>query len=108
MIDLKNIFDSSTLNVPSFIYDGDVINAGELGNIAYGYWGKSLGFTDDELFYGGGVARMLVDRNFDNIWNSLITDKYYGDRPEDIADIMKGIELYNKKYVLGCGGGGIR
>ncbi len=27
------------------IYAGNVINAGELGNIAYGYWGKSLGFT---------------------------------------------------------------
>ena len=105
MIDLKNIFDSSILNVPRFIYDGNVINASELGNIAYGYWGKSLGFTDDELFYGGGVARMLADRNFDNIWNSLITDKYYGDKLEDIEDIMKGIALYNKLHLnMGCGG----
>ena len=31
--------------------------------------------------------------------------KYYGDMPEDIEDIMKGIELYNKQHYFGCHGG---
>ena len=34
-----------------------------------------------------------------------ITDMYYGDRPEDIEDIIKGIELYTKAFALDCGGG---
>ena len=111
-LDIKNnwnsLFDNSIgPNLPSFIYDGMVINAAELGNIAYGYWGKSLGFSDETLFYGGGFARLRADGLFDdNIFNRLITDKFYGDRPEDIEDIMKGISLYNRKSFIGCGGGG--
>ena len=90
-------------------YDGNIINAGELGNIAYGYWGKTLGFSDEVLYYGGGFARLKTDGVLNgNIFNKLVTDKYYGDKPEDIVDIMKGIELYNMVHILGCGGGGIR
>ena len=58
------------------------------------------------MYYGGGFARLRADGLFDdNIFNRLITDKFYGDRPEDIEDIMKGILLYNSKSLIGCGGG---
>ena len=125
-LDIKNnwnsLFDNLIdPNLSNFIYDGTAINAAELGNIAYGYWGKSLGFSDETLFYGGGFARLradgLLDDNIpksvfskivlfgDNVFNRMITDKFYGDRPEDIEDIMKGIILYNKVHDFGCGGG---
>ena len=38
----------------------------------------------------------------------MITDKFYGDKPEDIEDIMKGIILYNKMHGFGCSGRGTR
>ena len=89
-----------------FLYNNEVITPSQLGNIAYGYWGKSLGFSDETLFYGGGFARLKKEGKLsDNIYNRLVTDIYYGDMPEDIEDIMKGIELYNKQHYFGCHGG---
>lgn len=80
-----------------FIYDDLAIGAADLGNILYGYWGKALGFSDKELFYGGGYANSGLSLNW-------IFGKNYGDKPEDIAAIMKGIELFNKvnHYDYGC------
>lgn len=72
----------------------------------YRYQNKTLGFFAETLFYGGGFARLKQEgKLFDNIFHRLITDIYFGDKPEDIEDIMKGIELYNKQHYFGCHGG---
>ena len=106
MIDLKNIFDSSILNVPRFIYDGNVINASELGNVAYGYWGKVMGFTDDEIYYGGGLAEQMKKKGVTlfefatdpNLIIPYLIDSLYGDAPEDHYAIKRGIDLYYERH----------
>ena len=84
-------------NGGKFVYDDIIIDQADLGNIVYGYWGKTMGFSDKELFYGGGFANKGLS------WD-LILGRNYGDEPEDIAAIMKGIELYNEvnRYMYGC------
>ena len=111
-------------NNTKFVFDDIAIDKADLGNIVYGYWGKSMGFSDRELFYGGGVAnklnqnREIIKTDDNNMatyiitsakaalnFSSILIDINYGDDAKDIAAIMKGIELYNKvnNYDKGCG-----
>lgn len=81
-----------------FKYDDIHINQGDLGNIVYGFWGKVMGFSDKELFYGGGVANS-------GLFNlAKLLGENFGDKPEYIFAIIKGIELYNavNGYMYGC------
>lgn len=113
----NNILDP---NNTRFVFDDIAIDKADLGNIVYGYWGKSMGISDRELFYGGGVANALNQKDsiISNNENKFIgyvkaglntlsklVDINYGDEAKDIAAIMKGIELYNKvnNYDKGCG-----
>lgn len=108
------------LNNTKFVFDDIAIDKADLGNIVYGYWGKTMGFSDRELFYGGGVANVLnqndsiISSNENKFIGyvkaglntlSKLVDINYGDEAKDIAAIMKGIELYNKvnNYDKGCG-----
>lgn len=109
-------------DISRFRFDDIVVDKADLGNIIYGYWGKSMGFSDRELFYGGGVANKLnqnreiikTDNNMATYiitsakaalnFSSILIDINYGDDAKDIAAIMKGIELYNKvnSHISSC------
>mgnify|MGYP002511952346 CR=1 FL=1 len=77
-----------------FIYHGEIMDPGTLGNITYGYVGASM-YPDFMLYYGGGVANMM------NSGNKYIPSVFflpnYGDAPEDIEAVGKGIEMWKKK-----------
>lgn len=77
-----------------FIYHGEVMDAAKLGNITYGYVGKSL-YPDFMLYYGGGFANMK------NISIKYIPAIFvlpnYGDAPEDIEAIKKGIDMWEQE-----------
>ena len=77
-----------------------------LGNVAYGYWGKAMGFTDDEIYYGGGFAE-LKKQNEKSIIGFILDpalmakwalDPLYGDATEDYYAIKRGIDLYNERH----------
>lgn len=69
------------------------MDAAKLGNITYGYVGKSL-YPDFILYYGGGFANMK------NISIKYIPAIFvlpnYGDAPEDIEAIKKELICGNK------------
>ena len=78
-----------------FVYHGEIMDAGKLGNIAYGYVGKSL-YPDFMLYYGGGFANMK------NIGIKYIPAIFmlpnYGDTPEDVEAIKQGINMWKQKH----------
>ncbi len=81
-----------------FIYNGDVVDPGTLGNITYGYIGASLGYPDVLLYYGGGYANM---KNLGEKYIATVPFMpNYGDAPEDIESIKKGIDLYHDTHKL--------
>jgi RHS repeat-associated protein len=88
-------FDSETMPyVPAFIFNGEVIDPGILGNMTYGYLGTELGFTPIGLYYGGGWAHMknVTESNI-KAFECLVMPNY-GDAPEDIQYIEAGIDWY--------------
>lgn len=77
-----------------FIYHGEVMDPGTLGNIIYGYVGASL-FPDFMFYYGGGFANMK--NSSDQFILSIFFLPYYGDAPEDYEAVKKGIEMWKEK-----------
>jgi hypothetical protein len=76
------------LNVPylgisvNFIYEGELMNAEQLGNLTFGYWGTGIGFNESQLLTGGDFASIISTGKFDD--------------DEDKGWINKGIQKYNK------------
>lgn len=81
------------INVPylgvtgEFMYNGEITTAEDFGNIHYGYVGKSMGFTDEILYFGGGYAHCG-----NNI--KVLIGPYYCDDPNDYKAIKRGIDMY--------------
>jgi len=85
--------------------DGQIYTHDTWSNIHYGYIGKALGFTDDELLYGAGSAQLLDEAvgGFSNSeynayllsGNALAT---YLDNGNDPAFIQFGIYLWDNYH----------
>ena len=91
-------FNTNNMPFPSgfFVYNNQVMDAGTLGNITYGYIGTSLGYPPEILYYGGGFANVKnMGTEYFAIWPLLPN---YGDAPEDIKAIRDGIDLYNSTH----------
>lgn len=80
------------LNAP-FMYDGELTDAESLGNFAYGYTGRSTGFGDVTLYWGGGVAAQGSTSS-----SAVSVPPYYGDSASDHFDIQDGYNAFNAKY----------
>lgn len=88
----KNAFEVE--KVPSFIYHGEIMDPGTLGNITYGYAGAAI-YPDFMLYYGGGFANMKNSGN--KYIPSILFLPNYGDAPEDIDAIRKGIKMWEER-----------
>ena len=91
-------FNTDNMPFPNgfFVYNNQVMDAGTLGNITYGYIGTSLGYPPEILYYGGGFANVKnMGTEYFAIWPLLPN---YGDAPEDIKAIRDGIDLYNSTH----------
>ena len=83
-----------------FIFNGEVMDAATLGNVTYGYVGTYLGFSETLLYQGGGLINVMnLGVQYLPVWNKLPN---YGEAPEDIIAIKKGIDLYNSKKCVSC------
>lgn len=71
-----------------FVYNSQVIDSENLGNITFGYWGKASGFSDERLFMGGGFANNPLTMLMEN----------YGESEEDHAMIQRGIDMYLEEH----------
>ena len=91
-------FNTDNMPFPNgfFVYNNQVMDAGTLRNITYGYIGTSLGYPPEILYYGGGFANVKnMGAEYFAIWPLLPN---YGDAPEDIKAIKDGIDLYNSTH----------
>ena len=81
-------FHGATFNI---IYEDTIITPELLGNITYGYWGSAMGYSDELLYFGGGVAN-----NKWKVWKLL--SQYYGESEDDHNAIKRGIEYYHNTH----------
>jgi uncharacterized protein YjdB len=79
-------------NLKPFIYRSTEMNAADLGNYLYGYLGRSAGFGDVTLYWGGGVAEQGI------VSAATRTPPLYGDKPEDHSMIKLGYQNFNADY----------
>lgn len=73
------------------VYNGNIINAENLGNITYGYFGTAMGFSSETLYWAGGLPN--IKSNPSNIFKD-----YFGESGDDHDWVAYGINLFNKKY----------
>lgn len=71
-----------------FVYNSQIIDSENLGNITYGYWGSACGFSADTLFLGGGFANNPL---------TMFT-KNNGESEDDHAMIQRGIDMYKEEH----------
>ena len=96
----KTRFAESVPQVKYFIFNDEVMDAATLGNVAYGYVGTYLGFSETLLYQGGGIVNVKnLGVKYLPVWNKLPN---YGEAPEDIIAIKKGIDLYNSRKCTSC------
>lgn len=87
--DLKSMEMFNTHDI--FMYKGKIIPRDGAGNILFGYAGKQLGFTDDEIFVYAGTAQILAN----NLNAEPKFEPFYYDDPVDHEYIKIGIDMYN-------------
>lgn len=95
------------LNQEPFYFDGDVMTAEDLGNYTFAYWGRAIKFGNDMLQWGAGVAQVRNDQyshlsTFPGYAAAMIdSDTFispYGDMPNDVIAINKGIQAFESDY----------
>ena len=65
-----------------------------------GYLGTYLGFSEETLYKGGGFVNVKkLGLKYLLAWNKLPN---YGEAPEDIIAIKKGIDLYHSMNPNNC------
>lgn len=79
-----------------FIFRGQKMDSGMLGNETYGYVGTSLGVPAPVLYLGGGWAHMknVTESNLQAFTCLIMPD--YGDAPEDHETVREGINWYHE------------
>lgn len=75
-------------------YDGMIISTAEFGNINYGYTGKAAGFSDQEIYFGGGVTHQATAAFRDDELHPEYWPTYF-EEPADYEYIKYGINKYN-------------
>lgn len=76
-----------------FAYDGAVYTAENLGNLTYGYFGSAMGYTDELLYWAGGIPNIGI-RNLDNLFKPYFGENY----DSDTKYVKKGIDLFYNRY----------
>ena len=79
-----------------FLFQGELITREDLGNITYGYLGSAMGLGEITLFWGAGVANNWVNAIF--YGKAYDPEENYGDDPEDLDFVKKGIQMYYEDY----------
>lgn len=77
----------------TFVFRGEKTTAEDIGNIMYGYTGRSMGFGKKTLFWGGGVANKgsVTD-------DALKIPPTYGDDENDHVYINQGYDYFCSDY----------
>lgn len=96
--DYKKWLDPSLKNIPYTVKIKDSfyqMTAEELGNIHYGYLGKTLNIDSEILLYGGGGANIISNFSLERlkkIVESCVNS--YCDNEDDVYDVIRGINYF--------------
>jgi len=93
----KKFFENEGIDGSTpFIFRGQKMDKGMLGNETYGYLGTSLGVPAPVLYLGGGWAHMknVTESNLHAFTCIVMPD--YGDAPEDHETVRGGINWYHE------------
>ena len=71
-----------------FLYD----TAENLGNFTYGYFGSAMGYSDELLYWAGGVPNL----NIGNLGN--LFKEHFGETESDTEYVRLGVERFYKQY----------
>ena len=102
---IRRLFTQPGVILPlrEHVIKGQVYTSDTWSNIHYGYVGKAIGFTDEELLYGAGTAQLLHEavQGFPNQqYNQYLMSgdafETYFDNGNDPAFIQFGIYLWDK------------
>ena len=93
------------------LFMGEAIDAADLGNFTYGFWGASMGISPEILYLMGGVTDKVFEGNRANIslhslgtaLDNALSDPngWYGDKEEDYKWVKKGVECYYDNFHTG-------
>ena len=95
---IEDKFMSKSGNSRWHVYHGTAYHFDIWSNIHYGYVGRSIGFKNDLLLDGAGLAQFKHDLNYD--FPPKSTGESSGwrqwDHPEDRGAISAGVDLYSQ------------
>lgn len=69
------------------------MTAEEIGNIHYGFLGRSIGIDSETLLYAGGIVNIITSKSLIKNINACINS--YCDDENDITNVQRGIDYYN-------------
>ena len=93
------------------LFMGEPVDAADIGNFTYGFFGASMGISPEMLYLMGGVTDKLFEGNQANIslrslgaaLDNALSDPngWYGDKEEDYKWVKKGVECYYDMFHTG-------
>ena len=75
-----------------FVFDGEIVSRDALGNILYGYLGKTQNFSDLSLRAFAGLNQMRKA----SLGEIISSFRSFGDDERDQERILQGIRIYNE------------
>lgn len=93
------------------LFMGESVDAADIGNFTYGFFGASMGISPEMLYLMGGVTDKLFEGNRDNTsfsnlcvaLDNALSDPngWYGDKEEDYTWVKKGVDCYYDMFHTG-------
>ena len=69
------------------------MTAEEIGNIHYGFLGRSIGIDSETLLYAGGIVNIITSKSLIKNIDACINS--YCDDENDVANVQRGIDYYD-------------
>ena len=90
------------------LFMGETVDAADIGNFTYGFFGASMGIAPKLLYIMGGVTdKLFADaqapismKRLNAALNNAMNDPngWYGDKEEDYKWVKKGVECYYDRF----------
>lgn len=69
------------------------MTAEEIGNIHYGFLGRSIGIDPETLLYAGGIVNIITSKSLIKNINACVDS--YCDDENDVINVQRGIDYFD-------------
>lgn len=104
-IKLQNRWEEQFPGIPylglreQFVLNGQLQHAEGVGNIAFGYWARALGYGPETIYYGAGWAQIGGTKTLDSLLDERLAEgPLYGDNADDHEWVNQGIQWYDSEH----------